>query len=1590
MSKPRERSRSRARSAVSGLSVGSRRGQGSVSRLTMLEESQLSQSHDMRSQLRSPMSHSRRSEPAGEDQLFVVSDGPPARGTFLAGMAGVMNIDLVTTQKKDRGRSHKSETDEEAEKVLKKQQDLCEKGCCVVMYRSISGEAAKKVWLQLEEDRLTFRSLTRKQEVLAFQRSERERKEKIDKKNERMAEKKKLAEQQGRKEKLLYTEQKFVPKTITDRVKDCTLFIVDVEDGDDGVERYKKDDPDDRQKFERDPSWSAAIMEEGALLPENCLRIRYRDFTIGKDSELCVSFDNSAPDRHPCHPSYGLEKRKKGKGELDFKGRGPWSAAQQRDAWWITLKRKQFGFQGNAPSAIESFEMAPLRTMIEKTWVFADEDGGGNVSTKTEVEEVLSFCNIQMKRKRLVQQIADVLTSKWAQMIEEGEEYKGQDVETVKCKVEEGVDLSKVIFERLLWKCRDSTEIIDGLWKQYSRDMPRMPLMSDKMDTRGFDKFLEAQDRPAELRARKRREEKKIREKFEDESAVLIDKAALEVAEREMRKDLRRLDAQWRQRKLEREARNDLVANMVKSHILVKHKEKLSKGKFTTFLIHSSLNSATSPWCLKDFVGNAKRPSEWEWPPLDGPFGKREEKNADREFADLGECPWDRPLRDFYIATSVNTAYGCIVNPIVAKEPREKAEAAIAAAALKEKEKKEKEKELAAAKARGESEEVSSKAASTVGHGKKKGVPVWEHESYLPRAGPLPVGATKFLTGREAVERVMTEFNPRAIHIAVGAMPLEKEELKFFQKSPPGESPLMALQRMMQETDIWPFRRRGVEGSGAHEKKLKNGLWKLVVGHRDLDSPLDHWSRADGRNARKGNYPQDFSEMKHNASQQLYDGRKSARAYRRGVPFRQILEVVRENAFPDFCKTPLILILEVPESKSVLDHVATEIWDVLGPRADDDGEQVDPSTVKGDGTGGSHYLRRKADGEDEYIHTEGPLGDLKPDNIYPPSLRGVAPNEDTEPQGTVLTPEDKLMISDPWNPTVKELGGVGNLPLRLLRGRIIIGIKLVRNSFGWKEGKPEWSGETLATLSRGLHRITGLEFIQGNARGPSAPPPKETREAREARLAREDTLSSRGMPQVAEWSVHGAGFPLASKRYEDISNGKGGQESVEVTKASDWRAKWAKGDPSYPLPYPMAINWPRCGDSGIFQDQKKAGRLKGANKADRSAMDDAASTASGRTAFSTRSGVGGRRAPGSKKQINLLDEEHYGELQWRRNEAQRMLVFRDKQEFDAGVRSNTDYCVCWTEQEVKEKLNEVRQWQKRMEKDEIRKMKEDLRKKKEDTGYMELLPPDEDLPKASDFVNSLHSWTREHLCFVTADRESSEKDVLEMRDEKKKSEDYEKHKKRTQIQFDKESYHPQHEFKGQRNKAYTNWSVLFPPDDESLNGCHPGVMESWSAGCQFVGIEHLPDPNTIDGQIGVSLRSTYRSKFRMSHGGCTGFVLKPTHLLSVPDPKMPPRVGTHPNIKEAMSTENLHRFVDEGAPGALHIRRLLEPYHRTPSLAAVRDLFDDAWIAGNNISKDERRLSMGLGLTPPQRGNRRGSNVSAVTRGTDAGSRSRV
>eukprot|EP01065_Artemidia_motanka_P036169 TRINITY_DN44079_c0_g1_i1.p1 TRINITY_DN44079_c0_g1~~TRINITY_DN44079_c0_g1_i1.p1 ORF type:complete len:1741 (+),score=482.54 TRINITY_DN44079_c0_g1_i1:104-5326(+) len=1405
----------------------------------------------LQSSVRSPRSGASSS---GQDE-----DTPPMRGTMLAGMAGVLNVDIVPDKVAERVR----EVPRDDTVQQRFQRELCEAGCPVTLFRQLSGEPSKKVWLELEPDRLTFRSLTRKQEVLAFKKAEEERRLKIEKKNERMEEKKKLAEQQGKKEKVTYTKQPFVKQNIPDKVKDCTIFIVDIEDGDDGVELYDGHNDDDVQKFERDPSWGAALLEEGPFPPSHCLRVRYRNFTIGQDSELCVLFDKHSPDRHACHPKSNVEggvtapiplltgrkaaKRRKGPG-----GTGDWSAEEQRDAWFHTLKRLQFGAcEAGAPgkksvctpSAVEAFEMSPLKTLIDKTWVFADEDGGGKVNTKTEVEDVLQFCNIFIKRKKLVNLITEVLTSKWGMSTEEGKEWRMYDAETIRSKVEAGeVDLSKPFFERLLWKCRGSGEIVDELWNQYARDMTRMPLVGEALES-GFDKFLDSQDNPKELRAKRNRQEKRIREAFADAAEGMQDKKAIEVREREMRTQIRALDKRWRLRRAERESRRDIIRDMVQRFILHKHKDELSKGKFTTFLMHSALNSAFSPWCIKDWVGNQKQKSEWMWPPADtprGPVMTGPGATPVVEAAELGVAPWDRPLRDFYISTSVNTAYGAVRNPIDVGEPKERPEKA-------------------------------------EGADPKQGG--WDYESYLPRVGPLPAGATKFLTAKEAVERVMSEFNPRAIHIGVGAMPLEAVEDKFLRRkrgTGSEETYKDALQRMMKETDIWPFKRGG-----------DKGWWKLVVGHRDLDQPLDHWSRAE-RGAREGNYPQDFSEQKHGASQLLYDGKKTAKAYRRGVPFRQILEVVRDNAFPPFCDTPLVLILEVPDQTEVLDHIATELWDVLGPRAEMDGEDVDPSVA-----GLLDPLHTHTDGEMGFKHTQGPLQPtLNTLGLAVPWGRPGHPSENT-----IVTPEDELHPppSRPHDQPVKvrDLGGVGSLPLRLLRKRIIVAVKMVRsqrceNHVLWRDGRPEWaskhhSAPTLASVSRALHRLTGLELVPGNARGP---PP---------------TPAELGFHPVAEWSV--TGMPLCTKKYEEV-NGQAA-EMREVVSQGEWQEKFYSGDVDYPQPHPVPINWPRCPDAGVFADRAGRAQATGGRRArDSDVADGRSETQSRRSGESGATGAtsvaqrGGRA--GGVHVSNPFDEVHHGEHRWRRDDATRMLSQLPEdatKQFNAGVRANSDYVISWTEAEVREKLNESRLWQQRMATDAKRKLREELSRRRKETGYHELMPADEDLPAPRDFVNPIHSWTREHLTFVTAARELNEREVLELRSLSQKEEDYKRHEKRTGMKFDKTSFHKTGEFKGQRNARYDKWTVRLP-EDEALSGTQCGIVEAWSAGCQFVGIDHLPDPNTLDGQHAIVLRSLYRSKFRMSYKGASGFVLKPTPMLSVPDPRAPPRVRWAPGCAD--------------------------------------------------------------------------------------------
>eukprot|EP01062_Namystynia_karyoxenos_P025029 TRINITY_DN19808_c0_g1_i2.p1 TRINITY_DN19808_c0_g1~~TRINITY_DN19808_c0_g1_i2.p1 ORF type:complete len:1917 (+),score=687.85 TRINITY_DN19808_c0_g1_i2:196-5751(+) len=1494
------------------------------------------------------------SEGAGEAKD---EDKLEMRSTMLAGMAGVMNVDLIPDE--DSAESNAPQAKETEQQRMKRQ--LCENGCVVTLMRQISGEPSKKVWLELKADRVTFRSLTRIKELTAHKAKEDDRRDRMAKKNADMEEKRVLAEKTGKKEKVTYTKQVFVRKNLPDRVKDCTLFIVDIEDGDDGIEQYTSRDPEVLQKFQRDANWAAAIMDEGSkVVADHCLRILYRDYTTGTDKELCCLFDTKHPDTNECHPHYtppegqGLFRKVAKVREKKSKGRGGWGAEDQRNAWYETLKRLQFGWQGVdkkgkeilGPSAMEAFEMSPMGVMTEKIWVFADEDGGGLVNTSDEVTAVLQFCNIELKRKKLVQQIFEILSSKWGQTLEEGQLLRQKDDDTVKHMVDEGeVDLSKAFLERLLWKLRGSTGIVDEIWSQFATDK-RMKVEGDPLSTFGFDKFLDQQDGTREFRAKRQREEKRIREAFAEASEGIQDKIALEQKEREMRQQVKELDQRWRMRRKEREKRRKLTCQLVKQYILRKHKDELSKGKFTTFLMHSSLNSAFSPWCCKDWVWRPSgSPSEWTWdqgkdsdPSAEGrphpggprhrPTGPVDRKNDPPvEFADLGECPWDRPLRDFYISTSVNTAYGAIVNPIERKEPKEKPD--------KEDLKKQREE----AKGEGDDGKEDEKKSSSRGSehrvaGDAREIPgaPWDQDSsYYPKTGPLLVGATKFLSGNEAIERVMTEFNPRAIHIGVGAMPLEKEEEKFFgrrrqtakggRREAVEETFYDALKRMVSETDIWPFKRAAASGEGKGDK-----WWKLVVGHRDMDKFLDHWSRAE-RGQPEGNYPQDFSEAKHSSSFNLFDGKKTTKAYRRGVPFRKALETIRENAFFAFCDTPFVLILEVPDHPEVLNHVATEVWDVLAASDNINSDEF---------AAWARELEEQAHREGKQPnlrHRSGPHADFAPLGLRGPWDRpqGVDPvqlskwleedeKDENRPKGKLVTPEDCLRYPKEFlnrgrerrgstggmaaelppeqqypKIRVRDLGGMGNLPLRLLRNRIILGVKVIPSATRWQGSKPEWSPIptpaarratpqpcSLALQSPGLFRLAGLEFVPGNARGPSGTLPADL---------------GTGVHPVQSWDV--LQMPLVTKMYEEPATES--QEPREVVKLKEWEQKWSSEAEGYSLPYPPAINWPRAPEKGVFpQKAKLSGKCQGGKSRDEG---DARSERSGATTHrsSHRGGGGVGAAPAGR---GPHDEQVHKEYEWRRDEStlpliglmnQIKAVCADPRSAAACpeplanlTRPNSDYVVCWTDEEVAKKLSEVRAWQKRMASDERRQINEARHKRKEQKGYLELMPADEDLPQPGDFVNQLHSWTREHLVFVTAKREASEKDVLELRSTAQKDEEQRKQDKRG-YKYDKTYYHRTGEFKGQRNPAYSKWAVNHP-EDEYLSGNQPGILEAWSAGCQFVGIEHLPDPNTIDGQHGIMLRSIYRSKFRMSFRGASGYVLKPTHLLSVPDKRAPPRV----------------------------------------------------------------------------------------------------
>eukprot|EP00755_Sulcionema_specki_P010989 Sspe_Gene.47912::Locus_24663_Transcript_1_1_Confidence_1.000_Length_1878::g.47912::m.47912 len=513
------------------------------------------------------------------------------RSTMVAGMAGMLNPDLIPDPDMDDRREEEEAETSEIRMLFKN----LKTGAAATWWRDPSQGGKKEVWLNLSDDlsKIHFRSLTQKQKVDAQRKKIEKEALSFAEKQSRLERKQKADEAMGKKG----NKAAIAPppeRSVPDRIKNCTLFIVDIEDGEDGVTQPDDIEGDWTEEDIKQSYWQMAMAE--SCKPQQCLLVRYRDFKTGYDATLSVSFKKAIWESE----AGGFEKI------------SPEAICRR---WLNGIRLLQFGGAGSGkPSAAELYQLNPTNIIMDKLWVYADESGDGSINAREELEAVLGYCNI--KQKRLPRFLSEILSH--------DPEYKQYDKETIEGMIIDGkIDINRQQFQRLLWKLRNH-DLVNQIFAEFSRDRPKMRVVTESTE-RGFDDFLQEQDSERDIRAKYKELEKQIRSEMGDDAEL---KSAL--------RDLKMRREKGKQARRDNRVR---MIKMVQQHILKYHLGEMSKGKFTTFLMHSSINTAFSPWCISDPVW---KESYFE--------------------ATNGTAVWSRPLRDFYISTSVNTAYGMISN----------------------------------------------------------------------------------------------------------------------------------------------------------------------------------------------------------------------------------------------------------------------------------------------------------------------------------------------------------------------------------------------------------------------------------------------------------------------------------------------------------------------------------------------------------------------------------------------------------------------------------------------------------------------------------------------------------------------------------------------------------------------------------------------------------------------------------------------------------------------------------------------------------------------------------------------------------------
>ena len=518
----------------------------------------------------------------------------PVRETMLAGMAGMINPELlpdVSETPEERAMKQEKLRDDEMEMLLG---NLIE-GSRGWLY---SENSKKEIWLQLSSDfmKLHFRDVQQKKWVDSAKQKMKADTAKLSKK---LSEKEKKRGDDKSASQPIDVGKIAVP----DPIKKCTLFISDIEDGDDGVFILPKN-PKSQSKwdpaFASDSCWKLAI--EDGRDPRHCIHIQYRDFITGRMSDLRLSFKEAQWETTP--------------GTYDTL-----RASHVCRRWQNGLKCLLYGGYGTIvlPTAAERSQINPMSIWLEKIWVYADESGDGKVNVRDELSTVLTFCNI--RQKRVFKLVADILSSEV--------EYKTLDVPTILEHIEEGtVELNRLQLQKLMWQLRNH-DIVNQLFAEFAKGRVKMRLKSEGT-TGAFDTYVYQQDQERDARAKLKAKEKRLVSTYSNDLPQL-------------KEQLRNLKEEKEFLRKQGKAKRSQMILLFQEEILNYHKTEVSKGKFTTFLMHSSLNSAFNPFCI----------AEKEWG--SGFTTADHNKNA---------LPWNRTLKDFYISTSINTAYGFLSNTI--------------------------------------------------------------------------------------------------------------------------------------------------------------------------------------------------------------------------------------------------------------------------------------------------------------------------------------------------------------------------------------------------------------------------------------------------------------------------------------------------------------------------------------------------------------------------------------------------------------------------------------------------------------------------------------------------------------------------------------------------------------------------------------------------------------------------------------------------------------------------------------------------------------------------------------------------------------